>query len=161
MRDDLSFSVFSFGTARVRSQSSTEDNTSESEITTSPQSITKQDSTEPEVVAERLLTKAERDSFFAPVPRMQPTFTEFQPTTFWQPATNFLSFVPSMGDDGIDHSLEPSYKQKEKTEICKYWLLDNKCKFGNDCAFAHGEHELVKKTHVASKYRQTLCKSFM
>lgn len=56
---------------------------------------------------------------------------------------------------------EPAYKQKEKTEICKFWLNGEECKFGDDCAFAHGETELMKKTHVASKFRMTLCKSYM
>jgi hypothetical protein len=56
---------------------------------------------------------------------------------------------------------EPAYKQKEKTEICKFWLNGQDCKFGSECAFAHGEHELMKKTHVASKFRMTLCKSYM
>jgi len=50
---------------------------------------------------------------------------------------------------------------KEKTELCKFWLYDNHCKFGDDCAFAHGHHELVKKTHVASKFRMTLCTSYL
>ena len=56
---------------------------------------------------------------------------------------------------------EPEYKKKEKTELCKFWLSGQQCKFGHDCAFAHGEHELAKKTHVASKYKQTLCQNFI
>mmetsp|Transcript_19367 Transcript_19367/g.23905 ORF Transcript_19367/g.23905 Transcript_19367/m.23905 type:complete len:104 (+) Transcript_19367:621-932(+) len=55
---------------------------------------------------------------------------------------------------------EPSYKQKEKTELCKYWCETGHCKFGNMCAFAHGEHELQKKTHVATKYRMKPCTAY-
>lgn len=56
---------------------------------------------------------------------------------------------------------EPEYKKKEKTELCKFWARGNICPFEDDCAFAHGDDELQKKTHVAKQYRMTLCKSYM
>ena len=31
-----------------------------------------------------------------------------------------------------------------KTQLCKFWLQDGKCRFGKNCTFAHGEHELRK-----------------
>lgn len=37
-----------------------------------------------------------------------------------------------------------SFRIKEKTEICKNWL-SNTCKFGDRCAFAHGEDEIMLK----------------
>jgi len=64
-------------------------------------------------------------------------------------------------DDCQESAYVPAYKAKEKTELCKFWLYDNFCKFGDECAFAHGHHELVKKTHVASKFRMTLCTSYL
>ena len=54
---------------------------------------------------------------------------------------------------------EPSYKRKEKTEICKNWLR-GVCRYGATCAFAHGQEEVVKKTHVAAKYKASLCNSY-
>lgn len=54
---------------------------------------------------------------------------------------------------------EPSYKKKEKTELCKNWEK-GECKFGEQCAFAHGTEDLHKKTHVASRYKVTLCKTY-
>jgi len=116
----------------------------------------------------RLLTQAERESFFAPVPTMKATCTEFKPTIFksFQPSAPVF-WMPSPSADQAYHSadnvasFEPAYKQKEKTEICKFWLNGEDCKFGTECAFAHGNDELVKKTHVASKFRMTLCKSYM
>lgn len=100
---------------------------------------------------------------------MKTTFTEFKPTavafqptsapaTFWMPTINMEQAYNSA--DNMQ-TYEPAYKIKEKTEICKFWLNGEDCKFGNECAFAHGENELVKKTHVASKFRMTLCKSYM
>ena len=43
--------------------------------------------------------------------------------------------------------------------MCKNWL-NNICKYGVVCAFAHGEEFLLKKTHVAAKYKASLCKSY-
>lgn len=34
------------------------------------------------------------------------------------------------------------FKQKAKTELCKFWMTTHQCKYGDSCAFAHGEHEL-------------------
>jgi len=36
------------------------------------------------------------------------------------------------------------FQQKFKTEICRSWEI-SKCKFGAECTFAHGEHELLTK----------------
>lgn len=53
-----------------------------------------------------------------------------------------------------------SYKMKKKTELCKNWEISGRCKFGRDCAFAHGEHELVSKHHVPNNYKTKMCKQF-
>lgn len=55
----------------------------------------------------------------------------------------------------------PEFKIKEKTELCKFWLNGEDCIFGDRCSFAHGDAERVKKVHVASKYRVTLCRKFL
>ena len=70
---------------------------------------------------------------------------------------NVASFNPACEE--FHAPCEPSYKQKEKTELCKFFKQGERCPFGDKCAYAHGEHELVKKTHVASKYKMTVCKS--
>jgi len=36
---------------------------------------------------------------------------------------------------------QSDFQQKFKTEICRNWEI-SKCKFGTECTFAHGEHEL-------------------
>ena len=52
------------------------------------------------------------------------------------------------------------YKLKIKTELCKSWVKDKRCQYGNSCAFAHGEHELQKKKHVPSRYKTKLCQQY-
>lgn len=37
-----------------------------------------------------------------------------------------------------------SFRLKEKTEICKNWLNEG-CRFGDRCAFAHGYDEILLK----------------
>lgn len=56
--------------------------------------------------------------------------------------------------------LTKDYKIKKKTELCSSYQETGACKYGNNCAFAHGEHELQKKVHVPSMYKTKLCQQF-
>ena len=38
---------------------------------------------------------------------------------------------------------QSDFQQKFKTEMCRNWELNGKCKFGTECTFAHGYHELL------------------
>lgn len=51
------------------------------------------------------------------------------------------------------------FKIKWKTEICHYWEMYGKCKYGNSCAFAHGNEELNKRK-MSSSYKTKPCKQF-
>lgn len=53
-----------------------------------------------------------------------------------------------------------SYKVKYKTELCKNFEIKGTCKWGNNCCFAHGRHELRKKTHLNSNYKTKICKHY-
>ena len=44
--------------------------------------------------------------------------------------------------------------------MCRNWELTGECRFGENCAFAHGDEELQKKKHVPSKYKTKLCKQY-
>ena len=44
--------------------------------------------------------------------------------------------------------------------MCKSFMKDGKCTYGDACAFAHGEAELQKKKHVPSRYKTKLCQQF-
>ena len=52
-----------------------------------------------------------------------------------------------------------NFKTKWKTEICRYWEMYGECKFGENCAFAHGDSEL-KKRKLTFNYKTKPCKQF-
>ena len=57
-------------------------------------------------------------------------------------------------------SSDGSFKQKFKTEICKFWDLNKVCKFGDNCAFAHGRTEMKHKIISSNSYKTKNCKQF-
>lgn len=58
---------------------------------------------------------------------------------------------------GISEQSHPGYKLKHKTEMCRNWE-NGDCPYGTQCAYAHGNDELLKKRHVPTKYKTRLCK---
>ena len=52
-----------------------------------------------------------------------------------------------------------NYILKWKTEICRYWEMYGECKFGDNCAFAHGDSEL-KQRKITFNYKTKPCKQF-
>ena len=52
-----------------------------------------------------------------------------------------------------------NFKTKWKTEICHYWEMYGECKFGDNCAFAHGDSEL-KQRKMTFNYKTKPCKQF-
>ncbi len=52
-----------------------------------------------------------------------------------------------------------NFKTKWKTEKCHYWEMYGECKFGNNCAFAHGDSEL-KQRKMTFNYKTKPCKQF-
>jgi len=58
------------------------------------------------------------------------------------------------------NKLAESYKMKYKTEMCKNFDTRGFCKWGNNCCFAHGKHELRQKKHLNSKYKSKICKHY-
>ena len=83
---------------------------------------------------------------FHPVFDMDNDMEAFGQTQPVMKVTDF-EFVPTFSNN---NSFQPEYKKKEKTEMCKFWARSSSCPFGDECAFAHGEDELQKKTHVAA-----------
>ena len=52
-----------------------------------------------------------------------------------------------------------NFKEKWKTEICRYWEMYGQCKFGDNCAFAHGDSEL-KERKMTFNYKTKPSKQF-
>ena len=59
----------------------------------------------------------------------------------------------------VDIEEEKRKDPKYKTELCKTFMENNFCQYGNKCRFAHGEDELVIKAKI-NNYKRKLCKSF-
>mmetsp|Transcript_111883 Transcript_111883/g.154527 ORF Transcript_111883/g.154527 Transcript_111883/m.154527 type:complete len:92 (+) Transcript_111883:346-621(+) len=56
-------------------------------------------------------------------------------------------------------STDGAFKLKHKTELCRNWERGD-CPYGNLCAYAHGDEELIKKKHLPTKYKTRLCKQY-
>ena len=52
-----------------------------------------------------------------------------------------------------------NFRTKWKTEICHYWEMYGECKYGDNCAFAHGDSEL-KQRKMTFNYKTKPCKQF-
>lgn len=61
--------------------------------------------------------------------------------------------------ENVDFEEEKRKDPKYKTELCKSFMEEKFCKYGNKCRYAHGESELVIKTKNVN-YKKKLCKSF-
>ncbi len=48
---------------------------------------------------------------------------------------------------------------KQKTELCKNWILYNDCYFKETCSFGHGEKDL-RTTITPINYKTKICKAF-
>ena len=52
------------------------------------------------------------------------------------------------------------FKIKYKTELCKFYELTGKCKYGDNCAYAHGKENLRAKVTNTTAYRTKKCIQF-
>lgn len=83
------------------------------------------------------------------------------PKTNGQMTMGNYSFANNMGlQSGTEDFGYFAQSQKYKTEICKNFDLKGKCKWGENCCFAHGKAELRKKTLFNYFYKTKICKHF-
>ena len=61
--------------------------------------------------------------------------------------------------DPVNFEEERKNDPKYKTELCKSFMQNNFCIYGNKCRFAHGRSELVHKQQI-NNYKQKTCNSF-
>lgn len=62
-------------------------------------------------------------------------------------------------DSSMQTQQQPVASSRYKTELCRPFEENGKCKYGDKCQFAHGKHEL---RHLARhpKYKTELCRTF-
>ena len=52
------------------------------------------------------------------------------------------------------------FKIKYKTELCKFFEINGHCKYGDNCAYAHGIENLRSKVTNSTSYRTRKCFQF-
>ena len=57
-------------------------------------------------------------------------------------------------------STAADFKIKYKTELCKYYEINGFCKYGDNCAYAHGKENLRSKIINTTAYRTKKCVQF-
>ena len=55
---------------------------------------------------------------------------------------------------------EKENQMKFKTELCKFYEINGRCKFGEACIFAHGKENLRENQCKKSGYKKRLCLNF-
>ena len=50
---------------------------------------------------------------------------------------------------------------KYRTELCKFYEINGKCKYGDNCIFAHGKENLREKVLNKSGYKKRPCIHFL
>lgn len=97
---------------------------------------------------------------------------EFKPKSNLSASLNATSFVPFKPAGKVDmtdtttlelnNDFTPStpYVHKFRTEICKNFELYGKCKYGDECSFAHGRTRMMIKSDVSVLYKTKLCKKY-
>ena len=55
---------------------------------------------------------------------------------------------------------EEQSQKKYRTELCKYFEINGRCKFGDNCIFAHGKENLRENLCKKSGYKKRPCVNF-
>ena len=76
--------------------------------------------------------------------------TDSNHITINQNSTNSSNFKGKASD----------FKIKYKTELCKFYELTGQCKYGDNCAYAHGKENLRAKVTNTTAYRTKKCNQF-
>ncbi|KAJ6230467.1 mRNA decay activator protein zfp36 [Anaeramoeba flamelloides] len=88
-------------------------------------------------------------------PRNNKTKHTFQNHTLKAQSFEKRDHSKSFGHSGKKNSKSNLYK----TEVCRSWIENGYCKYGNKCQFAHGTSEL-RKVSRHPKYKTQICKSY-
>ena len=67
---------------------------------------------------------------------------------------------PNRHNNNVYKGNASDFKIKYKTELCKYYEIEGHCKYGNNCAYAHGIENLRSKVTNSMFYRTRKCIQF-
>jgi butyrate response factor 1 len=67
---------------------------------------------------------------------------------------------PLSPDKNMSFTPSTPYVHKYKTEMCKNFETYGKCKYGDECSFAHGRSQLMVKSDVSAQYKTKECKKY-
>ncbi|KAL4480808.1 hypothetical protein ABPG72_001677 [Tetrahymena utriculariae] len=120
----------------------------------------------------------QQDDFLDQMPQLQPTlsFKNIQATS---PAitlnsqqqhnsNNIQKIAPKIATASVPATNTSSAastnvipeEAKYKTEMCKNWVENGKCNYGDKCKFAHGKNELVQKVAANKHFKTKKCKQY-
>jgi hypothetical protein len=94
--------------------------------------------------------------FFKPQPKAEPKKAETTVSPFGN------SMAGALDSFNLNSEFTPStpHVHKFRTEMCKNWELYGKCKYGDECSFAHDKRMMMIKTDVSVLYKTKMCKKF-
>ena len=76
--------------------------------------------------------------------------------TDYVPKQNYNKFNINNNENEIENNNNFKYK----TELCKFYEMNNYCKFGENCIFAHGKENLREDKLKKSGYKKRPCQNF-
>lgn len=79
---------------------------------------------------------------------------------FYEKEVVMVSTPPRQKNKVPFKSNASDFKIKYKTELCKYFEINGTCKFGDNCAYAHGKENLRSKVTNSTAYRTRNCREF-
>ena len=89
---------------------------------------------------------------------------EFNSLSFYSKTKKFKN---KFEDDYFENPNKDEEEQKEvenqkkyRTELCKYYEINGRCKFGENCIFAHGKNNLRENLCKKSGYKKRPCVNF-
>jgi len=78
--------------------------------------------------------------------------------TDYIPKQNYNKFNINNNENEIENNNNNNFKYK--TELCKFYEMNNYCKFGENCIFAHGKENLREDKLKKSGYKKRPCQNF-
>lgn len=77
-----------------------------------------------------------------------------------EPQFPTMGHAPVVEPTAENLNVKKPVPNKFKTEMCRNMVKTGICKYGNECTYAHSEHELHKKPELPENLHSKFCKAF-